>query len=100
MPNSTPTSGNRRIPALLITPLLFGLAWLVSRLFRLGWPQTSAVIFELPCRNTALAMLISLSILGRRDIVSGMMGFFAVESLIILLLAGYMNRVWKRKAAA
>jgi BASS family bile acid:Na+ symporter len=79
-------------PVLLITPLLFALAWMVARVFRIGTGDRRAVLFELPCRNVALAMLIALSVLERLDLAFAAMAFFMLETVLILGIAGLLNR--------
>jgi BASS family bile acid:Na+ symporter len=77
-------------PVLVITPCLFAIAWLVGRAFRLGSSDMRAVLFELPCRNVALAMLIALSVLQRPDLAYIAMAFFLLEAVLLLLLAGIL----------
>ena len=80
------------IPVLLMTPLLFMLAWVITKIFRSSTTAQRAILFELPCRNVALASLISLSVLKRMDLAYFAMAFFILESILILGLAGWMSR--------
>ncbi|MEP4076717.1 bile acid:sodium symporter family protein [Haloferula sp.] len=80
------------VPVLLITPLLFALAWAVTAFLRLSKGERRAILFELPCRNVALAMLIALSVLERSDLAYVTLSFFMLETAMILILTGAMNR--------
>ena len=80
------------LPVLIITPLLFALAWIVARGFRTDPQSKKAILFELPCRNVALAMLIALAVLNRPDLAYVAMAFFMIETTLILALASTLGR--------
>lgn len=80
------------LPVLLVTPLLFAIGLGVAWAFQVGVAERRAVLFEVPCRNVALAMLISLSVLNRPDSVLSTIGFFMIETLVILGIALFLNQ--------
>lgn len=81
------------LPVLLITPLLFTLAWGVASAFKASPGERKAILFELPCRNVALAMLIALAVLDRPQLAFTAMAFFMLETVVILCFAWILNRI-------
>jgi BASS family bile acid:Na+ symporter len=81
------------LPVLLITPLLFAFAAILARLFHTNTGEKKAVLFELPCRNVALAMLIALAVLERPDLAYVAMAFFMIETVMILILSLTLGRL-------
>ena len=84
------------VPVLVVTPCLFALALVVVRAFRASDGDRRAILFELPCRNVALAMLIALSVLERPELAYVSVAFFILESTLLLVLAAVLVRVAER----
>jgi len=86
-------------PVLIITPVLFAVALAVSRAFGLGAGDRRAILFELPCRNVALAMLISMTVLGRPELAFVAVAFFILESILLLGMAAVIVRADRSRRA-
>ena len=85
------------VPVLVITPALFLIALLLARAFGANLGDRRAMLFELPCRNVALAMLIALSVMDRPDLAFVAMAFFILESVLLLVLATLLARPTARE---
>lgn len=76
------------LPGLTVSVCLFALAGAIGVAFRLPPGDRIAILFELPCRNLAIAALIGLSVLARPELVYIATAFFLIEAVLLLLIAG------------
>ena len=81
------------LPSLLITPFLFALAFAIALAFKVQEGDRVALLFELPCRNVALAMLVALTVMGNSPVAFASLAFFLLEAVLLLALAATVY--WK-----
>ncbi len=79
--------------AVILTTSLVALGWLVAKSFRLRRPERTAVMFELPCRNLAIAALLGFTVLQKPDLVIYCTAFFLVEGPILSAFALFTARL-------
>lgn len=67
----------------LFAAVLLAAAWLLSRAFHLSRDDLRVALFEWPCRNLAIAMVVGVNVLGRPDLVRFAAALFVVQAVII-----------------
>jgi predicted Na+-dependent transporter len=75
---------NIALATVLFTIILLAAGWLVSRLFLLSRDDHWGVLFELPCRNLAIALVVGVSVLGRPDLARFAATLFVIQVVILL----------------
>jgi BASS family bile acid:Na+ symporter len=85
--------------AVLFTVVLLAAAWLVSRVFHLSRDDTWAVLFEWPCRNLAIALVVGINVLGRPDLARFAAALFVIQTVALLGLTYTMGRSGKVERA-
>ena len=80
------------VVAFLFTVLLLAGAWLVSRVFRLSRDDCWAVLFEWPCRNLAIALVVGVNLLNRPDLGRYAAALFVIQATMLLGLTYTLGR--------
>ena len=80
------------VVAFLFTVLLLAGAWLVSRVFRLSRDDRWAVLFEWPCRNLAIALVVGINLLNRPDLGRYVAALFVIQATMLLGLTYTLGR--------
>ncbi len=82
-------------PALLISTVMLLVAVLVARACADNSADRSAVIFEWPCRNLAIAGLLGITALDRPELMLTATSFFLIQAPFVLGLAFYRARLMR-----
>ena len=69
---------------LLFSLLLLLVGWLLGKGFRLTFVDRLAVLYEFPCRNLAIAILVGVNVLGRPDLVRFATAVFLIHAVLLL----------------
>jgi BASS family bile acid:Na+ symporter len=78
--------------AVLFTAILLAAVWLVSRVFHLSRDDRWAVLFEWPCRNLAIALVLGVNVLNRPDLARFAAALFVIQAVALLGLTYTIGR--------